>query len=98
MWLMAPSSSWSHAHEAAARRADLLATGRRARAVVVAVEHSVDVDDVVALSQVDVQVDGSDEIRSVVQAVPPTLMALVVPGSVVDVLVGASDLIIEWSS
>jgi hypothetical protein len=94
---MAPSASWHHAHEAAARRADLLATGQRTRALVVGVEHSVDVDDVVVLSLIHVVLDGSDEIRSVVQAVPPTLLARVVSGSVVEVLVGSSDLLIEWS-
>jgi hypothetical protein len=94
---MAPSASWHHAHEAALRRADLLATGERTRAVVVGVDHSVDVDDVVVLSLIHVVVDGSDEVRSVVQAVPPTLLARVNCGSVVDVLVGRSDLLIEWS-
>ena len=81
----------------AARRADLLASGRRARARVVRVDHAVDVDDVVVLSQIHLLVDGADEVSSVRQAVPPTLVGRVVAGAVVDVLVRDDELLIEWS-
>ena len=94
---MAPSASWHHAHEMAARRADLLASGRRARARVIRVDHAIDVDDVVVLSQIHLQVDGTDDVSSVRQAVPPTLVGRVVAGAVVDVLVRDDELMIEWS-
>jgi len=81
----------------AARRADLLASGRRARARVIRVDHAVDVDDVVVLSQIHLQVDGTDDVSSVRQAVPPTLVGRVVAGAVVDVLVRDDELMIEWS-
>ena len=80
----------------AARRAELLASGRRARARILHVDHGVDVDDVVVLSEIRLLVD-DDGITTVLQAVPPTLVARVVAGALVDVLVRDDQVMIEWS-
>lgn len=66
--------------------------------MIIDVEHAVDVDDVVVLSSFRLLVDGCEDIRSTVQAVPAPLLGGAVAGGEVQVLVDGGDVLIEWSA